>query len=122
AGARYGRDPVEAEVHALPLRAGQYIHLIVEQLGVDVVATVRDPAGHLILQVDGPSGAWGAEDLFLVARAAGRYDLTLRSWGNSGDAERSAIRLAAIRPATPEDRRRAAAAGAYSRARLLEGQ
>jgi CHAT domain-containing protein/Tfp pilus assembly protein PilF len=118
--ARCGRSPAEPAGHALPLRAGQYLHLVVEQRGVDIIAKLRDPAGRLILQVDSPSDAWASEELFLVAGATGRYELTIEAWGGAGDGGRSAIRMAALRPAAAEDRKRAAAAGAFSRARLLD--
>ena len=107
----------EARRYELSLQAGQYLQLAVEQLGVDVVATVQDPAGHLLLRVDSPNDKQGAEDLFLVAETTGRHVLAIDASEGSGDYE---IRIEALRTATRDDRKRAAAAGALSRARLLE--
>jgi len=118
-GDRHGRDQAEGEVHPLPLRAGQYIHLAVDQRGVDIVVVVRDPRGRLLLEVDSPTGTSGSEDVFLVAQTTGRHALSLTVWDGSGDADRATIHLEALRPARPEDRTRAAAAGAYSRGSLL---
>ena len=106
--------------HTFHLEAGHYLHLAVEQLGVDVVATVRDPAGRLLLQVDSPRGAQGPEDLFLVAEMAGRHVLEIASFPGAGAGGRYEIRVLALRAATAEDRKRAAAALALSRARLHE--
>lgn len=116
----YRESPVEPAIHALPLRAGQYIHLIVEQLGVDVAAVVRDPAGRLLLRVDSPSGASGPEEVFLVAGTSGRFELATEARDGVSNAGRSAIRIMELRPATVEDRTRAAAAAAYSQARRLD--
>ncbi|HBL31329.1 MAG TPA: hypothetical protein DD490_31265 [Acidobacteria bacterium] len=118
-----GEEPAAPESHPLPLRSGQYLHLIVGQTGTDVVATVRDPAGRLLLEVDSPNGTSGPEEVFLVAGSSGLHSLTLTAWGTPaavGAADRSVLRLAALRPATGEDRIRAAAVGAFSRARLRE--
>jgi len=114
-------QPGQKRSYPLSLKADQFLYLVVEQSGVDIVATVRDPAGHLLLRVDSPNGAWGPEDLFLVSSTTGRYDLTVESFEGSGPGGRIALRIAALRPATAEDRRRAAAAHAYSQGRHLEG-
>jgi len=113
-------QPGRPASYAVPLQAGQYLHLVVEQLGVDVAATIRDAAGRLLLRVDSPNGASGPEDLFLVAGATGRYVLAVEPWDGSGAGGRFAIRVEALRPAAPQDRTRAAAASAYSRGRLDE--
>jgi len=104
----------------LTLQAGQYLHLVVEQFGLDVVATLRDAAGHLLLRVDSPNGGSGPEELFLVAGTTGRYALAVEPLEGSAGGGRFAVRVQTLRRATPEDRQRAAAAAAFSRARLLE--
>ena len=91
--------------------------MAVEQLGVDVVVTLIDPDGHLLLCVDSPSGPKGAEELFLVGKQAGPHILDVEAYEGSGDYE---IRIEALHAATRDDRKRAAAAGALSQARLLE--
>jgi CHAT domain-containing protein/tetratricopeptide (TPR) repeat protein len=106
--------------YGLSLRAGQYLQLAVEQLGVDIVAELRDPAGNLLLRVDSPTGEKGAEDLFLVAGTTGRHVLEIDAYEGSGEYE---IRIESLRDeATADDRKRAAAASALSRARLLKGE
>lgn len=112
-------EPGQTRSFALLLQADQYLHLAVEQLGIDVVATVRDAAGRRLLRVDSPSGGSGSEDLFLVAGTTGRYVLAVESLEGAAGG-RFALRIKALRSATDEDRAYAAAAGAYSRARLQE--
>lgn len=112
--------PGETRTYPLPLRKDQYLSLTVEQVGVDVAVTAQDPAGRLLLAVDSPNGTSGPEDLFLVAGETGPYVLAVKAREDPGTGGRVVLRVAALRPATVEDRQRAAAAGAYSRARLLE--
>ena len=113
--------PGQTRSFEMSLPAGQYIHLVVEQVGVDVVTTLRNGAGRLLLQVDGPTGDSGPEDLFLVARTTGRYVLAIAAGEGEGGGGRFTLRAETLRrPATQEDRTRAAAAAAFSRARLLD--
>jgi CHAT domain-containing protein/Tfp pilus assembly protein PilF len=109
----------EAQTFPLSLQKDQYLHLVVDQLGVDVAVTAADPAGHLLFRVDSPNDRIGPEDVFLVAGSTGRYTVTVKARQDPSEGGRFVLRIAALRPATPEDRRRAEAAGAYSRARLL---
>lgn len=112
--------PGSTRSYTFSLEAGQYLHLIVEQLGVDVFATIRSPAGQLLLRVDSPSAGQGPEDLFLVAEETGVHVLEISSWEGPGGGERYEIRVEALRAAAEEDHKRAAAARAFSTARLLD--
>lgn len=112
--------PGSSRSYTLPLEAGQYLHLIVEQFGIDIVARLRSSTEKLLLQVDSPTHDRGPEDLFLVAEEAGSHELEISSWKGPGDGGRYEIRVEALRAATEEDRERAAAAAAFSKARLLD--
>lgn len=103
--------------YELSLQKDQYLHLAVEQLGVDVAAMVRDPANRLLLRVDSPNGKQGAEDLFLVAETAGRHVVEIEAFEGTGDYE---IRPETLRTATRDDRKRAAASKSVFRAKTLE--
>ncbi|HKI00948.1 MAG TPA: tetratricopeptide repeat protein, partial [Thermoanaerobaculia bacterium] len=110
-------SPGSTRSYALSLQTGQYLQLVVEQLGVDVAVRLLDPAGHLLLRVDSPNAKQGPEELLLVTGTAGRHLLEIEASAGTGRYE---VRVEALRKATPEDRTRAAAAAAYSRARLLD--
>jgi CHAT domain-containing protein len=107
-------------VHAYPvdLRAGEYLHLRADQLGVDLALRWLDPFGSELLRVDSPNGDRGPEDLFFVADRGGRYRAELtRDGGPSGGRYRIAI--LERRPAAALDRRRSAALLAFSQAGVL---
>ncbi len=112
----------QTRAYALPLEKGQYLHLVVEQLGVDVAATIKTPDGGLLLRVDSPNGNRGPEDIFLLAEAGGRYLLGIETFEEAEMGARYEVRVEALRAATKDDRTRAKAAAAYWRARLLERQ
>lgn len=60
------------------LRAGQVLHAVAVQRGVDVALDLYDPAGRLQLEVDSPTGESGVERLWFVAPRDGRYLLLAR--------------------------------------------
>ncbi len=108
----------ERHVYTLELAADDYLHLVVEQQGVDLVAALAGPGGEVLLEVDSPTADRGPETIFLVVPAAGRYRLEVR--GAPGAAHGGyAVRIEARRPATAPDRQRAAALEAFACAENL---
>lgn len=102
-----------AEAFSVHLGSGEYLHLVVEQRGVDLVARLTDPSGRELLEVDSPTGREGPENLFHVARRPGRHRVEIRALdGSSAGPYR--LRIADLRPASDGDRSRAAAAAAFS--------
>lgn len=102
--------------------ADRFLHLTVEQRGVDVVVFLRDPAGRLLYEVDGPTGSQGPENVLAVTGSSGEHVLIVEPL-KAGAAGDFAVEVREMRPAREEDRRRAAAAAALARAerRRLEG-
>lgn len=115
-------SPGETRGYSLSLEEGRYLHLVVEQLGVDVVATVQDPEGRLLLRVDSPNDNRGPEEIFLVPEVTGQYILGIKALKGAEEDATYEIRVVALHRATEEDRTRAQAFVAYWRARLLEKQ
>lgn len=109
--------PGQTRNHTFSLEAGQYLHLIVEQRGLDVITKIEDSTGNLLLQVDSPNFDQGSENLPLVAAASGQFTLGVKADKGTGG---YVIRVDALRPATEKDQKRASAAAVYSSARLLE--
>ncbi len=110
--------PGLSEIHHLDLEAGDYAHVVVEQLGIDVSVLVRDPGGRVVTEVDSPNGERGPEPVFLLAELGGRYRLeVMAAAGDAGGAYR--IVLEVHRPAGAGDRRRVAAASDFFAAESL---
>jgi CHAT domain-containing protein/Tfp pilus assembly protein PilF len=100
--------------YRVALGAGEYLHVVVEQRGMDAVAVLLDPGGRALLALDSPTGDRGPEEIFFVAETGGSYLLEVRPFGsgNGGGYEVWTER----RRATERDRGRAAACRAVSEA------
>ncbi len=107
----------QRHVYTLTLRADDYLHLVVEQQGVDAVVALAAPDGEVLLEVDSPTGDRGPETIFLVAPATGRYRLEVG--GSPGARGGYRVRVEARRPATAPDRHRAAALEVFAGAENL---
>lgn len=112
----------EAHSYELNLTAGQYLHLVVDQRGVDVTVVFLGPDGTKLLEVDTPNGTQGPESVTVVAEAAGRYRLEVRSPDQSSTRGRYEVKIENIRPATQQDRMRIRAEQAFTEAEGLRAQ
>ncbi|MCP4657964.1 MAG: CHAT domain-containing protein, partial [bacterium] len=74
-----------------------------------------DPAGDVVLTVDGPIDDYGFEHVCFVAKDRGPHRLRVRAWVEDAAGPYS-IRLVAQRPATPRDRACTAATRAFAAA------
>lgn len=68
-----------SHVYTLALEANQFLSLVVEQRGVDVVVTLFDPQGVKVEEVDSPNGNAGPERLYALTKAAGAFRLEIRA-------------------------------------------
>jgi CHAT domain-containing protein/Tfp pilus assembly protein PilF len=86
------------------LSANQFLRVIIEQRGIDVVAQVSGPDGKQILEFDSESRPLGKESVSLVAEYAGDYYLIVRPTQKRADAGSYEIRIGELRTATENDR------------------
>jgi CHAT domain-containing protein len=100
-------DRGETHRYHLPLAAGQFLRVRVEQDGVDVAVRFEDPEGRLVLSADRPTGAHGpAEEVLALAGRSGGHALLVRASLSHGPGRYRAW-IVALRPATERDRRAA---------------
>jgi CHAT domain-containing protein len=107
------------DVYRIPLRAGDFLHVLALQEGVDVSLKLIRPSGGEVLFVDSPNGDQFSESLFAVAEERGPYRLEIKAGGVSENRGHYRLELEKPRPALRADRLRAAAALAFARG---EGQ
>lgn len=104
--------PEETHAFRVSLQEGDFLHLVVEQQGIDVVVELIDPEDETVARVDEPIDELGSERLLALAATPGAHRVEIRSWpADSAGAYRAEVR--ALRPASEEDRRRAEAAVVY---------
>jgi len=121
--------PIEREMkggeqhsYHLTLNAGQLLHAVVDQRGIDVVVTLFDPEGKPIVQMDGPNANQGPEPIWAIAEIAGSYRLEVRSLEKDAKPGRYEARIAELRIASQQDRNRVTEERAFIEAEELRAQ
>ena len=99
----------QSHAYSVTLSAGQYLHVVVEQRGIDVVVTLFGPAGQKLLEVDSPNGDQGPESLRWIVVTAGLHRLEVRALEQAAKPGRYEVKLVELRAATSRDRDLAAA-------------
>ncbi len=95
----------EAHEYRISVRAGQALHVVAQQLGMDVVVTASAPDGAPIVEMDSPNGANGPESVWIVAAADGEYAIRVRPL-DAASRGRYGLHVETLRDATGEDRSR----------------
>src|SRR5262245_14682689 len=108
--------PIERELsggqshsYKITMTSGQYLHIVVEQRGIDVAVALFTPDGKKIAEVDGEQATVGSENISVIAEAAGECRIEARSAEKVAKTGRYEIKVEELREATVEDKYRVAA-------------
>jgi CHAT domain-containing protein/Tfp pilus assembly protein PilF len=112
----------DSHYYRLDLAAGQFLRVVVEQRGVDLMVRLLDAKGTKRAEVDSPNSAWGSEHLLFVANETGTYRVEVRLLESYLPVGHYRISIAEQRVATEQERSRATAQQRYSQANELLGQ
>ena len=103
--------PIERELagdaahsYRIVLATNQFLHLVVEQKGIDVVVALFAPDGKKIAEVDSPNGRQGPEPVSAIAEATGNFRLEVRSLDKEAPAGRYEVETKELRAATETDK------------------
>jgi CHAT domain-containing protein/tetratricopeptide (TPR) repeat protein len=105
---------------AVALAAGDYAAAAIRQEGVDVVATVSDPEGHVIDWVQDELRPRGEEHVEIAATIGGSYVIAVRAARSAVSPGGYVIQLDTLRRATDADSRMQESRTLRTRARELE--
>jgi tetratricopeptide (TPR) repeat protein len=94
----------QRHVYRLRMNPDQFLMVIVEQQGIDVVVQISGPDGEQILEFDSEKRPRGQEQASLATEAAGDYQLIVRPRQKSAVAGNYEIRIEELRVATDKDR------------------
>jgi len=101
----------QSHLYEITLSPGEYLHILVDQRGVDVVVLAAGPDGKPIVQVDTPNGDRGPESIEIVSEAPGKYRFLVSCLEPKAPKGQYEIRVVDKRRATETDRRLAEARG-----------
>jgi CHAT domain-containing protein len=120
--------PVERElaggqthVYRVTVAAGQYLNVVVDQRGIDVVVRLFGPDNKELAKVD-REYEFGPEPVFILAESPGAYRCEVSAVEKEAGAGQYEVRLEALRAPTPEDQHRLTAARLTTEAIQLRGQ
>ena len=94
----------QEHTYQINLSVDQFLKVVVEQQGIDVMALVVAPDGNQITDFDSESSLWGKELATLVAKAPGDYRLIVKPTQKRAPAGDYKIWIEEIRAATENDR------------------
>lgn len=108
----------EGHGYEIELKAGQYLHVAVEQKDADVALRLVTPGGEQRPLVDSPTGQKEFENLLEVAEVGGLYQVEVWCFGAEPDGGYEA-RIVELREADEQDRMRHRAFWAFAEAEDL---
>jgi CHAT domain-containing protein/tetratricopeptide (TPR) repeat protein len=111
-----------SRLYAIDLRAGEFVHVVVEQHGIDVAAALLGPDGTVLLESDTAERGAGLESLPLVARTGGLHRLRVSAAGRATGSGRYHVSLTAPRVLTAQDQVRVEAEQAFAEGERLRRQ
>ncbi|MBI4851749.1 MAG: tetratricopeptide repeat protein, partial [Acidobacteria bacterium] len=99
------RELAGGDLHSytIKLEANQYLNAVVEQKGIDIVATLYSPNGEKVYEVDSPNGTEGEEPVYFISQTAGNYRLEVRSLEKQAKAGNYEIKVNELRTSVTQD-------------------
>ena len=94
----------QQQAYLIELRAGQFLKVVVEQRGIDVVVEVLGPDRKHVLEFDSESQLQKQERVLLVAEVEGEYRLNVRPTQKKVVAGDYEIRVEELRDSTERER------------------
>lgn len=112
----------ETHTYQIATSASEYLHLVVEQKGIDVVVAIFSASGEKITEVDSPNGTQGPEPVEFLTATASSIRLEVRSLEAGASAGRYELKLIERRTANPKDKDWIAARAALNDGEMLRAQ
>jgi CHAT domain-containing protein len=112
----------ESHYYRIMLVSDEYLRLVLDQRGIDVLVTLYGPDGKMVAVSNRFTGEYGPEPISWVAENPGLYRLEVRSPEREKSAGRYAVEILEERVATLQDRRRIAPQSVLMQAEQLRAQ
>ena len=105
--------------YRVAVTSGEFVQIFVQQKGVEVAASLLDPAGRKLEEFDDSGGESEQREILFIGKSDGNYRLLLRPLMEGPPTVRYQIRLEILRPATEHDEMRIRAMQALKGARQV---
>jgi hypothetical protein len=95
----------QTHTYSITLEKEQFVHVVVDQHGIDLVIRTFSPSGQKLNEFDSPNGINGPEDAMIVAATAGQYRIQVAPLDAPRNVQpgRYEIRIAEMRRATEDE-------------------
>src|SRR5215510_2369602 len=119
--------PIQREIsggqthsYKITMVSGQYLHVVVDQRGIDVAVALFTPDGKKISEVNGEHVAERSETVSAIAEASGAYLIEVSSPDKTAKVGRYEIKVEELRTAAVEDKYRVAGELTFREAEQLQ--
>ena len=112
----------EKHSYEIQADAGQFLHVSVEHRGIEVASILYDPAGKQIASMQSPTGAFGLDQVSIIADLKGAYRLEIAPTDKSARAGSYHLSISPLRSPTETDRARISAERSFAEAVDLKNQ
>lgn len=112
----------ESQIYRLRLTTNQYVHLLIDQRGIDVVVTLIGPDNTKLLKIDSPNGSEGNEHLLAIAQSPGEYLVEVQALEKYARVGEYTIKVDELRPAQANDYYRVRAYAAFTDGQSLASE
>jgi CHAT domain-containing protein/tetratricopeptide (TPR) repeat protein len=109
--------PAEEHAYQIDLETGEYLHILVQQIGVNLSLRLAAPDGRIVAQLEGRERE--QTPVSVIADGAGPYRLQIRSLERDQTRGRYRLKVADIRSATAKDNQTVAAEKAFAEGEQL---
>jgi CHAT domain-containing protein len=115
--------PGQSHIYRIDLPSAQFLHVRVEQQGIEVVVRLRDPSGKVLTEYsDHLRGPAGREQLSIISETSGSYVLEVRSTKPEDPPGRYQVQVKELAPARDNDGARVAALRGFHEAMELRAE
>ncbi len=98
--------PGQADLFTVEAAAGQFLHVVADQKGLDVLLRIVDPEGKVLVTADRPSGAFGREAISAITQQSALLQIKVEMSPGTSEAGQYTIELTDMRDPTEKDRLR----------------
>ena len=95
------------EIHhyRINLSAGEFLHIMAEQFGIDLIAKVSSADSQFVEQFDSPNGELDAEDIYLLSDKNRKYDIAIHPAQKYADPGEYVVKIVRSGQASDQDKK-----------------